>query len=201
VGVTYPDLFAAIGVGSGLEYKSATSLDEALKQLGTDGLPGPDPQRQGLLASRIMCALQFRVPTIVFHGTADTVVPEIHGREVAISMVVANSLVDRLPFPACDEPSISITGEINGSTCTVLGWNGARGNAPVVLYFQVQDMDHRWSGGAKPNVNGAGKEVSARRCSFALNMSARQIRTQIRKARISRTSRTVFLCVIPRKVQ
>ncbi|HEX2093407.1 MAG TPA: PHB depolymerase family esterase, partial [Longimicrobiaceae bacterium] len=51
LGATYPDLFSAIGVHSGLEYRAASDLATALvaQQLG-----GPDPDTQGELAYRAM---------------------------------------------------------------------------------------------------------------------------------------------------
>src|SRR5579884_3539011 len=47
LGATYPDIFAAIGVGEGLEYKAATSASGALV---AQVYGGPNPTQQGQVA-------------------------------------------------------------------------------------------------------------------------------------------------------
>src|SRR6185437_1050744 len=64
LGVTYPDLFAAIGVHSGLEYEAASSQQEAFMAMFLRG--GPDPMQQGQLAYHTMGINARVVPTIVF---------------------------------------------------------------------------------------------------------------------------------------
>src|SRR5208282_2883031 len=73
---TYPDLFAAVAVFAGAEFKAATSIAEAFAAMKRGG---PDPVRQGQLAFEAMrggLALKKRrrMPVIVFHGTADALV-------------------------------------------------------------------------------------------------------------------------------
>jgi poly(hydroxyalkanoate) depolymerase family esterase len=65
LGVTYPDLFAAIGIHSGVAYQSADDLYSALQAMRQGG---PDPIRQGQWASAAMGRLARVVPTIVFQG-------------------------------------------------------------------------------------------------------------------------------------
>ncbi|KAM6491440.1 putative esterase [Amanita muscaria] len=134
LGVTYPDVFAAIG-------------------------PGPDPVQQGHIAYQAMGAYARRVPTIVFHGTNDNIVPEIHGKEVTISMAVANSLADPY-FTNTDfnTPSSTVTMQApvpDGYTYSAASWSDINGK-PVVHFYQIYDMNHAWSGGAPPLVDGAG---------------------------------------------
>jgi poly(hydroxyalkanoate) depolymerase family esterase len=72
LGATYPDVFAAIGVHSGVEYKA-----DALAML----LEGPDPMQQGQLAYDAMGGGAWVVPTIVFHGTNDCVLQPVNGHQ------------------------------------------------------------------------------------------------------------------------
>jgi len=70
---TYPELFAALAIFAGTEFKAATSITEGLAAM-TQG--GPDPVRQGKLAFDAMREglarkPRRRMPVIVFHGTAD----------------------------------------------------------------------------------------------------------------------------------
>src|SRR5437588_1432303 len=66
LGATYPDIFAAIGVHSGSEYKAATTANQ-ISTVSSRG--GPDPAQQGLAAYRAMGSAARVVPTIVFQGT------------------------------------------------------------------------------------------------------------------------------------
>ena len=73
LGATYPDVFAAIGVHSGVEYKAAHNALEAFLAMS---LGGPDPMHQGQLAYHAMGSDARVVPTIVFHGTNDSIVQD-----------------------------------------------------------------------------------------------------------------------------
>lgn len=79
MGATYPDLYAAIGVHSGLEYQAATN---AYAAVSAQLYGGPDPVWQGDAAYNAMGNYARVMPTIVFHGTADTVVNPVNGNEV-----------------------------------------------------------------------------------------------------------------------
>src|SRR5215212_9801293 len=73
MGATYPDLYAAVGVHSGLACGVAQDLPSALAAMRQGG---PSVMR----ASRI--GSQRPVPTIVFHGDRDTIVSPINGDQV-----------------------------------------------------------------------------------------------------------------------
>lgn len=75
--MTYPDLFAAVGVHSGLPHGVARSLPDALgaMQGGTGPLGGGHSGQGAEWASR--------VPAIIFHGDRDTTVHPSNGDRVA----------------------------------------------------------------------------------------------------------------------
>ncbi|MCA1737413.1 MAG: PHB depolymerase family esterase [Actinobacteria bacterium] len=78
MGATYPDLYNAIAVHSGLEYKAADNSRAALAAQ-RDG--GPDPDQQGYLAF-LSAREQARVlPTIVFHGEEDEEVDVLNAHQ------------------------------------------------------------------------------------------------------------------------
>ncbi len=64
LGTTYPDVFAAIGMHSGLEYQAANSLRQSVKAMRSGG---PAPQKRGSAAYAAMGEHARVVPTIVFH--------------------------------------------------------------------------------------------------------------------------------------
>jgi len=78
MGETYPELFAAVGVHSGLPYASAHDIASAMAQMkgGRSGLPG----LQGLVPSSR--AAENAVPTIVFHGDRDHTVQVSNAEEI-----------------------------------------------------------------------------------------------------------------------
>ncbi len=80
LGATYPDLYAAVGVHSGLAASSATDLPAALAAMRS-GAPAGSGAMQG-------------VPTIVFHGDADSTVHPSNGESVIASAAGSGSSVE-----------------------------------------------------------------------------------------------------------
>ena len=79
LGATYPDIFAAIGVHSGVEYRAATMLKNLLTVMRRGG---PNPVQQGKAAYEAMGSAARVVPTIVFQGTSDVIVNRVNGDQV-----------------------------------------------------------------------------------------------------------------------
>ena len=76
--LAYPDLYAAIGVHSGLPYKSAADLPSAFAAMRGDGGP------LGLRSRKLPGAATdgSRIRTIVFHGDADNIVHHSNGSSI-----------------------------------------------------------------------------------------------------------------------
>ena len=146
LGATYPDLYAAIAVHSGLEYQAATDASTAQPAM-TNG--GPNPVQQGKAAFDTMNRHARLVPTIVFHGTADRVVNPINGDQVVQQWMETNRLASNNAYrPSFGQPTTADTGQVpNGHAYTVSRWNNDRGDV-VQEYWQVTGMDHAWSGGS-----------------------------------------------------
>ncbi|WP_223258418.1 extracellular catalytic domain type 1 short-chain-length polyhydroxyalkanoate depolymerase [Thermogemmatispora tikiterensis] len=146
LGATYPDLFAAIGVASGLEYQAATSAYTApLAQL----YGGPDPQQQGQLAYQAMGSRARVVPTIVFHGQSDYVVYPINGDQVVQQWMTTDRLASGGSYNASfGSPSSSSNGQVpGGHAYTVQTWTDSSGRE-IQEYWKVYGMGHAWSGGS-----------------------------------------------------
>jgi poly(hydroxyalkanoate) depolymerase family esterase len=93
---TYPDLFMAVGVIAGLEFKAASSLPEGLSAMKNGG---PDPDQQGLAAFRAMTMglsekPKHRMPLIAFQGTADAYVNPLNADQVIMQWAKTNHCLD-----------------------------------------------------------------------------------------------------------
>ena len=128
MGNTYPDLYAAIGVHSGLACGAARDRQSAFTAM----------QRGGAGASPSKSASDKRiVPTIVFHGDGDRTVNRTNG-----DAVVAQALNWTSP------PARTERGQVpGGHGYTRTQYLDAHGR-PVVEQWLVQGGGHAWFGGS-----------------------------------------------------
>ena len=128
---TYPELYAAIGVHSGLPYESATDLPSAFAAMR--GNAGP---LRGRRARKPRGAVDApRVRTIVFHGDADTIVHPSN----AAGIVGASKLGERIER--------ADTSSFDGRTYTRTVIRDQSG-AVVVEDWLLHGSGHAWSGGS-----------------------------------------------------
>lgn len=146
MGAAYPDLYAAIGVHSGLEYQAATSAYAAiLAQL----YGGPDPAGQGNVAYRTMGSNAHVVPVIVFHGTADTAVAPLNGDQVVQQWMETDAQASGGSYHASfAAPSTTTSAQVSGGhSYTIRTWNDTSGKE-IQAYWTINGMGHAWSGGS-----------------------------------------------------
>jgi poly(hydroxyalkanoate) depolymerase family esterase len=119
----YPDVFAAVGVHSGLSAGVAADLQSALAAMRS----GP-PTRPSHVAASGM-------PTIVFHGDADAIVHPANGEAVFERSAgsAAEIQVERL--------------NKGGLACTRRFVRGTDGKI-VAEHWRVHGVSHAWSGGS-----------------------------------------------------
>ena len=127
MGATYPDLYAAIGVHSGLACGAASDIPSAFAAM-----------RQGRSdLARAPGRVERAVPTIVFHGDRDTTVNPVNGDQV-----IAQSKA------TADLRTTVTTGEASGGiryTCTVQADENGRS---VLEQWVLHGAGHAWSGGS-----------------------------------------------------
>jgi len=140
LGATYPDVFAAIGVHSGLEYEAATDETSALTASESGG---PSPTTQGDLAFTAMGAQARSVPVIVFQGDDDAVVNVANGQQVVSQWDETDTRA-----LATVGPAVSTMGSGGGKTFTLTTYaDGTAGKSLLELYV-VHGLGHAWSGGS-----------------------------------------------------
>ena len=140
MGATYPDIYAAIGVGSGCEYAAGAPCA---------GYRSADPEQAGLLAKQAMGTYARPLPAVVFQGDQDTTVPPVNAEQLVRQWQVtadwaddgaANGSVPRAPRQTSSEQGSG------GRTATVDSYADGRGEE-LVQRWLVRGMGHAWSGG------------------------------------------------------
>ena len=125
MGATYSDLYAAVGIHSGLAYGTATDMPSAFAAM-----------RQGRGASRQAVPVGPTVPTIIFHGDRDTTVHPDNGAqavEQAVGTTRTRKKVHRGQIPGG-----------HGYTRTT-HVDGERG---ILEHWNIHGAGHAWSGGS-----------------------------------------------------
>lgn len=134
---TYPELYAAVGVHSGLPYACAHDMPSAFAAMKPNAL-GLTPLRQ---PASPQDGTELAVPAIIFHGDSDATVDASNADAIVEQARAANS----------DGPALNSTVYRGTSTRgrtytrTVLA-DSTRG--PVVERWLLHGAGHAWSGGS-----------------------------------------------------
>ena len=127
---TYPDLYAAAGVHSGLAYGSARDVTSAFAAMRTGGVTGPS----------------LRVPLIVFHGDRDTTVAPVNAERLISSRVaVPGTGLDG--GAAIRKTITSHDGVGGGRRYTRTVYHDPDGSIPAELWT-IHGAGHAWAGGS-----------------------------------------------------
>lgn len=153
LGVTYPDIFSAIGICSGLAYDAANvffltdPMAEDAKKSMEKGVP--DPFACGISAYEEMGDYKKKMRVIVFHGISDTTVHPINGQQVITQWAQTNFLVEGGKGRVDVTPAQVNASIMNEKSYTQHIYNDASGE-PLLELWMIDKMGHVWSGGS-PN--------------------------------------------------
>jgi poly(hydroxyalkanoate) depolymerase family esterase len=128
LGVTHPDLYAAVGVHSGLPYKAAEGLLSAWWAMHF-GAAGPRAMPARSSSSR------GAVPLIAFHGDHDARVDVINAHQLIATWA-----------PMVDRPSLVVGGRVPGGYAYTRSVYTAAGRTLMEKWI-VHGLGHAWSGG------------------------------------------------------
>jgi poly(hydroxyalkanoate) depolymerase family esterase len=135
MGMTYPDLYAAIGVHSGLPCGAAGDLPSAFAAMQHGeavAVPGSDSASGAGLSRRI-------VPTIVFHGDRDTTVHPRNG-----DRIVAQSRAT----PMTDLRTTVQQGQVPGGHAYSRRLHSDASGQTILEHWVIHGAGHAWSGGS-----------------------------------------------------
>lgn len=157
VGAAYPEVFAAIGVHSGLRAGAAHDLDSALAAMKRGAATASSPS-----AGSHGGATRKPLRTIVFHGRQDRMVHPLNGRQVAEVALAA--------FPDDALLSREESGRSEGGRSFLRTVHANARGTPMVEVWEVQGAGHAWSGGrrAGSHTDPKGPDASAAMATFFL---------------------------------
>jgi poly(hydroxyalkanoate) depolymerase family esterase len=133
---TYPELFAAVGVHSGLPIGAASNIDEALTVMN-QGDSNPSPAADEPLPQHVPIAARQHTPTIVFHGDQDSTVHPSNGAQV-VKAALGDTPTQMQVKQGSSSSGRHYTRQIYTDTQ----------HRVLAEYWLVHDTGHAWSGGS-----------------------------------------------------
>lgn len=148
LGRSYPEVISGVGAHSGLPYKAADSMAGAFAAMG--GKPSTAPAVKGA-----------PVPTIVFHGSADSTVAPVNGDRIAEETGAKGA-------------EVIDGGNAGGRSFTRTSVLSDEGH-PAMEYWNVDGLGHAWSGGhpSGSHTDAQGPDASAEMVRFFLDLPRR----------------------------
>ncbi|MCB0194519.1 MAG: PHB depolymerase family esterase [Anaerolineae bacterium] len=154
MGMTYPDLYAATGIQSGVPYGVAHNIPTGLALIKMGGSTSADR-----LTSAPGDTSKVRVvPTIVFHGDEDSMVNPCNGDSIIGQWMQVRAEKEKRP-----QPKVTVhRGQVPGGHSYTRSVYQEDGEPPIMEQWLVHGAGHAWSGG-NPNIawtDGKGPDAS-----------------------------------------
>jgi poly(hydroxyalkanoate) depolymerase family esterase len=129
MGATYPEIYAGVGIHSGLPYRSASDVASAFS-----AMRGDRGQKRRQRKSRHTSDHALRVRTIVFHGDADQIVHPSNGAKIVEAHAKTRDSMESTTASTSRGYTRTITRDKTG--------------AVVVEQWLIHGSGHAWSGGS-----------------------------------------------------
>ncbi|MEO7726404.1 MAG: PHB depolymerase family esterase [Burkholderiales bacterium] len=143
LGVTYPELYAAVGAHSGLPYAAAHDVPSAFSAMKNGAAQAGVPA-MFVPPRPIRAEVTHSVPAIVFHGDADRTVTPSNGAAIVEALVAA---ADQQNLRVSKQEGTTSSGRTYERTV----YANAAGDA-IIEHWVLHGGGHAWSGG---NSNGS----------------------------------------------
>ncbi|HEY5149520.1 MAG TPA: PHB depolymerase family esterase [Mycobacterium sp.] len=150
---TYPEMFSAVGVHSGIAYGAAHDVSSGFTAMRSGGTPD----------------VGGRLPLIIFHGDSDTVVAPVNAERQLAARLAREDHLDRWPAPLQQS---NPGGSGRQHTRTV--FTDDKGSIVTELWL-VHGTGHAWSGGSGGggNTDPRGPDATAEMVRFFLDRGDR----------------------------
>jgi len=192
MGATYPDVFSAIGVSSGLAFKAGTDVQSGLAAM-KQGAPNPkqlvlepfESMRRtwGGLPHRD----KRRMPIIVFHGDADPYVNPINADQIILQWAQTNDLLygDKEDESVKAQPAKSVDGLVAEGRGYTRSIYIDRAGKVIMEKWIVKGMGHAWSGSptAGPFADPKGPNASEEMWRFFVETSSSSKSAKLKAAK------------------
>jgi poly(hydroxyalkanoate) depolymerase family esterase len=163
MGATYPDLYAAVGVHSGLAPGAAQDLVSALSAMQRGGGASSVQQDTPTSGSKVS------VPVIVFHGDRDTTVHPRNAEQLLAYYRTAEGTPGGRNAAGRSVPPVAVRkGQVpDGHAYTLATQRDAEGR-PIMEQWTVHGLGHAWSGGSSAGsyTDAKGPDASAEMVRF-----------------------------------
>ncbi|WP_296491855.1 PHB depolymerase family esterase [Rhodoferax sp.] len=165
VAAAYPEIFAAVGVHSGMPTGAASNMSEAFMVMrsGELSIVTRGGERGAGKATEVARRPQTTVPTIVFHGDQDTTVNPRNGEQVIAAVKGSGTSGPRV------EQGVSASGRGYTRSTRLAG----HGRVPTE-HWLVHGAGHAWSGGSAKGsyTDGSGPDATLEMLRFFFEQRA-----------------------------
>ncbi|HYZ29374.1 MAG TPA: PHB depolymerase family esterase [Thermoleophilaceae bacterium] len=164
---TYPDYFAAVGIGSGCEYAATATCA---------GYQSADPTQAGQAAYREMGPRARPMPFIAFQGDADPTVPPKNADQLVQQWLLTDDMADdgAANGSVSTRPGKTSMGFTPGGGLYTVASYAEGQNAELAQYWLIRGMKHAWSGGdaSQQYTDPSGPDETAAMYAFFVNHPA-----------------------------
>ncbi|MFC4425091.1 alpha/beta hydrolase family esterase [Deinococcus navajonensis] len=147
MGCTYPDQIRRVAAFAGIMYRGATTASGAGSTQSSGSIY--DPNERGSSCASEMGSVRRVMPTLLFHGTADSTVSLTNTHQTGAQWAQTNDLA----YDGLDDGDIDNTADatVSGSSCrsyTRYDYKNSATGAVVLQKYVISGLGHAWSGGS-----------------------------------------------------